>query len=81
MAGRLVHVTGRIERDRPVVHLIAECIENMSPLLSTLGRPVMIDANDGRADEAKQPVGGSVRSDRHPRAGKVVISKPEFSLR
>lgn len=49
-------------------HVIAEQVEDVSYLLATLGRPVIIDANDGRADEAKRPVGGSVRSSaRHPR--------------
>ena len=76
IAGRLVRVTGRIERDGPVVHLIAERVEDLSPLLATLGRPVMIDASDGRTDEARRPVGvdprsgsrtGSRSSARHPR--------------
>jgi error-prone DNA polymerase len=68
IAGRLVRVTGRIERDGPVIHLIAEHVEDLSPMLTTLGRPVMIEANDGRADETKRPVGGSVRSAaQHPR--------------
>jgi error-prone DNA polymerase len=68
IAGRLVRVRGRIERDGPVMHLIAEHVEDISTLLTTLGRPVMIPSNDGRADETKRPVGGSVRSSaRHPR--------------
>jgi error-prone DNA polymerase len=68
IAGRLVRVIGRIERDGPVTHVIAEQVEDVSHLLATLGRPVIIDANDGRADESKRPVGGSVRSSaRHPR--------------
>ena len=68
IAGRLVRVTGRIERDGPVTHLIAERVEDVSPLLATLGRPVLIDANDGRADDTDRTVGGSVRSTaRHPR--------------
>ena len=68
ITGRLVRVTGRIERDGPVVHLIAELIEDLSHLLATLGRPVMIEANDGRADEVKRPANGSLRSTaRHPR--------------
>ena len=42
--------------------------EDVSPLLSTLGRRVIIDANDGRADETRRPAGGSARSSaRHPR--------------
>ena len=68
IAGRLVRVTGRIERDGPVVHLIAERVEDVSHLLATLGRSGIIDSNDGRADEVKRPVGGSIRSTaRHPR--------------
>ena len=68
IAGRLVRVTGRIERDGPVTHLVAERVEDVSHLLATLGRAVMIDANDGRADETKRPAGGSIRSTaRHPR--------------
>ena len=68
IAGRLVRVRGRIERDGPVMHLIAEHVEDVSTLLTTLGRPVMIPSNDGRADETKRPVGGSIRSTaRHPR--------------
>lgn len=79
IAGRLLRVTGRIERDGPVVHLIAERIEDMSPLLSTLGRPVMIEANDGRADETKRSVGGGVRSARHPREqAKVLFPSRDF---
>ena len=68
IAGRLVRVRGRIERDGPVMHLIAEHVEDVSHLLATLGRPVMIPSNDGRADETKRPVGGRVRpTAHHPR--------------
>ena len=68
IAGRLVSVTGRIERDGPVTHLIAERVEDVSPLLATLGRPVLIPPNDGRADETRRPTGGSRRpTARHPR--------------
>lgn len=79
IAGRLLRVAVHIERDGPVVHLIAERIEDMSPLLTTLGRPVMIEANDGRADETKRPVGGSVRSALHPRdQAKVLFPSRDF---
>ena len=68
IAGRLVRVTGRIERDGPVTHLIAERVEDVSPLLATLGRPVVIAPNDGRADETMRQTGGSRRpTARHPR--------------
>ena len=68
IAGRLVRVTGRIERDGPVVHLIAERVEDLSQMLGTLGRPVIIDSNDDRMDETRRPAGGSIRSTaQHPR--------------
>jgi error-prone DNA polymerase len=68
IAGRLVRVTGRIQRDGPTTHQIAEKVEDVSPQLAILGRPTIIDANDGRADEAKRPVTGRVKtSTQHPR--------------
>ncbi|MGY9049803.1 DNA polymerase [Puniceibacterium antarcticum] len=68
IAGRLVRVSGRIERDGPVTHLIAERVEDVSHLLATLGRSGIIDSNDRRADETRRPVAGSARSNaRHPR--------------
>ena len=68
IAGRLVRVTGRVQRDGAVTHLIADRVEDLSHLLTTLGRPVMIAANDGRADETKRPVmGRSGSGARHPR--------------
>lgn len=79
IAAGLLRVAGRIERDGSVVHLIAERIEDMSPLLSTLGRPVMIETNDRRADKTKRPVGGSVRSAHHPREqAKLLFPSRDF---
>ncbi|WP_353474589.1 error-prone DNA polymerase [Salipiger sp. H15] len=73
IAGRLLRVTGRLEREGVVTHLIAETVEDLSELLFDLGGPVPvlgpIEANDGRADETRRPVGGSRRGSaaRHPR--------------
>jgi len=80
IAGRLVRVTGQVQREGPVIHLIAEHVEDVSPLLATLGRPVMIEANDGRADETKRPVGGSLRGTaHHPREqAKVLFPSRDF---
>ena len=67
IAGRLLRVTGRIEREGQVVHVIAERIEDISPMLSNLGRPAT-DAGDRQAEAAHQPArsgGGSTA--RHPR--------------
>lgn len=39
IAGRLLRVTGRLQRDSEVVHVVAELIEDMSPLLDELLSP------------------------------------------
>jgi len=57
MAGRLLRVTGRIQRDGAVVHVVAERIEDLSPLLDRLaeGGPRMADETLARADEVRRP--------------------------
>ncbi len=68
IAGRLLRVTGLIQRDGPVLHLIAEQIEDISAQLATLGRARLIDPTEGRADETRRAAQGSLRpSARHPR--------------
>lgn len=39
IAGRLLRVTGRLQREAGVVHVVAEAIEDMSPLLDHLLSP------------------------------------------
>jgi DNA polymerase III alpha subunit len=39
IAGRLLRVTGRIQREGGVVHVIAETIEDLSPMLDSLLQP------------------------------------------
>jgi error-prone DNA polymerase len=60
MAGRLLHVRGRLQREGPVTHLIAQRIEDYSHLLDGLGCPELagerIDPSRDNADEAKRPV-------------------------
>ncbi len=50
IAGRLVRVSGRIERDGPTTHVIAEQVEDVSHLLGTLSRPNQTGAEEGRAN-------------------------------
>ncbi|MFN7050828.1 MAG: error-prone DNA polymerase, partial [Gemmobacter sp.] len=80
IAGRLLRITGRIERDGPVSHLIAERVEDLSHLLSIADRPMQIDASDGRADETRRPATGSMRSTaRHPREqAKILFPSRDF---
>lgn len=39
IAGRLLRVTGRLQREGEVVHVIAETVEDLSHLLDRLARP------------------------------------------
>ncbi len=67
ISGRLLRVTGRIQREGDVIHVIAEQIRDDSALLGALGRGV-IDPTEGRSDEARRPVlTRQPRSVRHPR--------------
>ncbi|MEO1553822.1 MAG: error-prone DNA polymerase [Pseudomonadota bacterium] len=60
MAGRLLHVRGKLQREGTVTHVIATHIVDYSYLLDGLGYPEFagdsIDPSRDNADEAKRPV-------------------------
>ncbi len=57
LGARLMRVTGRLEREGQVIHLIAERIEDVTDrLLSLAEHSPAIDTTKGRADEARSPV-------------------------
>ncbi len=66
VAGRLLRVTGRIERDGQVTHVIAEHVADLSHRLSVLGHPLRIAAETERAGETLRPIRTASRA-RHPR--------------
>ncbi len=68
MGGRLLRVTGRLEREGIVVHLIADHIEDLSHRLSDLGHPLpdMVGITRPEADDAPRPPRTAPRA-RHPR--------------
>ncbi|MCE5973536.1 error-prone DNA polymerase [Sinirhodobacter sp. WL0062] len=68
MGGRLLRVTGRLEREGIVVHLIADQIEDLSHRLSELGHPMdeVIGITQPQADDAPRPPRYPARA-RHPR--------------
>jgi len=74
IGGRLLRVTGYLQREGIVVHLIAQKVEDMSPMLSDLGHPMddAIGVTQPQADDAprgrpparrSRPTAGA----RHPR--------------
>ncbi|MEM8978418.1 MAG: OB-fold nucleic acid binding domain-containing protein [Pseudomonadota bacterium] len=46
ISGRLLRVTGRIQREQSVIHVIAEEIEDISPMLDELLHPEICRAAD-----------------------------------
>ncbi|MEQ9695001.1 error-prone DNA polymerase [Shimia sp. SDUM112013] len=70
MGGRLLRVTGYLQREGIVVHLIAQKIEDMSHLLAELGHPMddAVGITQPQADDAPRPrVARQPPSVRHPR--------------
>jgi error-prone DNA polymerase len=57
MGGRLLRVTGRLEREGIVVHLIADLIEDLSPRLGDLGHPMdgAVGITHPQTDDAPRP--------------------------
>ncbi|MEN8935033.1 MAG: OB-fold nucleic acid binding domain-containing protein, partial [Planktotalea arctica] len=57
MGGRLLRVTGVVQREGIVVHLIAQHIEDVSHRLSTLGHPMdsAVGVTEPQADDAPRP--------------------------
>ena len=53
IAGRLLRVTGQLQREGSVQHLIAWQIEDLSAMLDQLGMP---DTTNPRSDEGKRPI-------------------------
>ena len=46
IAGRLLRVTGRVQREASVTHVLAETIEDLSPMLDSLLQPDICRAAD-----------------------------------
>ncbi len=66
ISGRLLRVAGRVEREGQVVHMIAERIGDLSPMLLTLAKPSLPESNDNQPDAARHPVNtGNRPGDRH----------------
>ncbi len=87
IAGRLLRVTGEVQREGGVTHLIARRIEDLSGLLDGLGSGAggRVETAATRADEARRPVPvqqparAPVSRPRHPREqAKVLFPSRDF---
>ena len=70
IAGRLLRVTGRVQRESQVCHVVAEHIEDISDMLDALALGAPPIDPTGPTDEAKRPV------DRPPKRGLNVSKHP-----
>ncbi len=67
MGGRLLRVTGRLQREGIVVHLIAEGIEDVSHLLGRLGHPLSDAVGQTTPQTDNAPRSRATPRARHPR--------------
>ncbi|WP_205967386.1 error-prone DNA polymerase [Aquisalinus luteolus] len=67
MQGRLLRITGKVQKEGLVVHVIADRIEDRSDLFDNLGQSGQshIDMTWSSADEAKRQIPDSRQSSRH----------------
>ncbi len=70
IAGRLLRVTGRVQRESQVCHVVAEHIEDISDMLDALALGAPPIDPTGPVDEARRPV------DRPPKRGLNVAKHP-----
>lgn len=67
ITGRLLRVTGRIEREGRVIHLIAERIDDLSAMLALIGKP-QPEADNDHEGASTDTVGSNRKtSAHHPR--------------
>jgi error-prone DNA polymerase len=64
MGARLISVTGPLQNEKGVIHIVAEGFEDLTPLLTRLSEDARRIDTTLPVDEAKRPVQGSWR---HPR--------------
>ncbi|ARO14872.1 error-prone DNA polymerase [Ketogulonicigenium robustum] len=82
MGGRLLRVTGHLQREGIVVHLIADMIEDVSHALTVLGHPMVDDVGAGAgaaADIARRTPPRGPRA-APARSGQKAVSQPRLSL-
>jgi error-prone DNA polymerase len=70
LGSRLISVTGTLQNASGVIHVVAEHMEDLSPLLRRLSEDTALVETVARADAVKRPV---LERHRHPRAGDAFV--------
>ena len=70
LGARLISVSGKLQNAAGVIHVVADHMEDLSPLLRRLSEDTPLAETVARADAVKRPV---VERHRHPRAGDALV--------
>jgi len=72
LGARLISVTGKLQNEQGVIHVVAERLDDLTPLLRRLSDQGTTIEALARCDEVKRP-GPETRAPRHPRAGDALV--------
>ena len=72
LGSRLISATGKLQNASGVIHIVAEHMEDLSPLLRRLSEDTPLADTTAHADVFKHPGGPDPRQ-RHPRAGDAFV--------
>jgi error-prone DNA polymerase len=70
IGARLISVTGKLQNEKGVIHVVADDIRDLTPLLRRLTRQHGCVSALARADEVRRPN----ERHRHPRAGDSLVT-------
>jgi DNA polymerase III alpha subunit len=70
LGARLISVTGKLQNESGVIHVVADRIEDLSPLLRRLSEEKDLIETAARADAVRR---SSAERPRHPRSGDALV--------
>jgi error-prone DNA polymerase len=74
LGARLISVTGKLQSESGVIHVVAERVEDLTPLLRRLSADHGCVEALARADAVKHPASPDPHPHRHPRAGDALVT-------
>ncbi len=74
LGARLISVTGKLQNESGVIHVVAERVEDLTPLLRRLSQEHGCVEALARADAVKHPAAPDPHPHRHPRAGDALVT-------
>jgi error-prone DNA polymerase len=80
MGARLIKVTGRVQSEQNVIHVVAERLEDLSPLLSLLSADSLGLNGMAPTDEVRRPVDElKLKLKPHSRMARMLAAEPELA--